>query len=523
MEGRELIIQTLQSRHRLHPAPSAPGAFPYIAQITSSPSSSSSPPTTPATSTQDSISTLGSTKPIRHLAFARPPASGEFTDFTARYGALQEEDRLTFRETLSALHPPPSESEIERVARTMRITHLLDLPSVSFSSGQTRRGRIAAALLTRPVLLILEDPMAGLDVQSRKDVSEVLGKMDAEGEIRTVLVLRAKGAEGVPEWVGNIVEVREGEVWIGSREEWEQRVASASPLSSGRAPASTSTSAATSMSDAEAKNAAPVVELNGVTVSYAAGARPVLKGIDWTLLPGEKWHLQGANGSGKTTLLSLILGHHPRSFSLPASSLKLFNKPRREVPLTSLRRIIGHTSPEIFTAFPRGMGLSAAQAVGSGFEGVFSRRGLDTAQKERVLCLLGFVRDHLATARSSAGSAAFSDSTSTSTSNAAGSNDAEAQLKAIANRPFAHFTPPQQALLLFLRALVGKPGLVILDEPSQGVDEAMWTRCVELLRQEWAERPEMCTVVVSHYKDEVPWSKGEGRVMRLVDGKGSIE
>jgi ABC-type molybdenum transport system ATPase subunit/photorepair protein PhrA len=70
---------------------------------------------------------------------------------------------------------------------------------------------------------------------------------------------------------------------------------------------------------------------------------------------------------------------------------------------------------------------------------------------------------------------------------------------------------------------VGRPGLVILDEPSQGVDEAMWARCVELLRKEWAERPEMCTVVVSHYEDEVPWGKGEGKVMRLVDGKGSRE
>jgi ABC-type molybdenum transport system ATPase subunit/photorepair protein PhrA len=407
----------------------------------------------------------------------------------------------------------------------MRISHLLDLPSVSFSSGQTRRGRIAAALLTRPVLLLLEDPMAGLDVQSRKDVSDVLGRMDAEGEIRTVLVLRGKVAEGVPEWVGNIVEVRQGQVWIGSREEWEaqQHVTNGStPRTAVESPSEQAESVAGSETQL---SSAPVVELNGVTVSYAEGARPVLKGIDWTLRPGEKWHLQGANGSGKTTLLSLILGHHPRSFSLPPESLKLFDKPRRAIPLTSLRKMIGHTSPEIFAAFPRGMGLSAAQAVGSGFEGVFSRRGLHEEQKMRVLDLLRFVRDHLAPARQTAHPAP-SPAPSSPATPAEGSTTAtgaDTELRAIANRPFAHFTPPQQALLLFLRALVGRPGLVILDEPSQGVDEAMWARCVELLRKEWAERPEMCTVVVSHYEDEVPWGKGEGKVMRLVDGKGSRE
>ena len=73
----------------------------------------------------------------------------------------------------------------------------------------------------------------------------------------------------------------------------------------------------------------------------------------------------------------------------------------------------------------------------------------------------------------------------------------------IAKRLFAHFTPPQQALLLFLRAIVGRPPLLILDEPSQGMDEAIWTRCRALLDVEWRETPEQAVVVVCHYEDEV--------------------
>lgn len=168
--------------------------------------------------------------------------------------------------------------------------------------------------------------------------------------------------------------------------------------------------------------------------------------------------------------------------------------------------MIGHTSPEIYAAFPRGMGLTAAQAVGTGFEGVFSRRSLTADQKERVWELLRFCQDHLRPSRQGTSS-----------------EGKEATVEDVGHTNFAHFTPAQQALLLFLRALTGRPPLVILDEPSQGVDEAMWACCVRLLEKEWKERPDMATIVVSHYEDEVPWRRSEGRVLRLVDGRGSVE
>ena len=190
-------------------------------------------------------------------------------------------------------------------------------------------------------------------------------------------------------------------------------------------------------------------------------------------------------GSGKTTLLSILLGHHPRSFSLSPESLSLFAKPRRSIPTPTLRTMIGHTSPEIYASFPRGMGLTAAEAIGSGFEGIFSRRNLSSAQKGRVFSLLSHFKPHLGPMPANS---LLSESES---------------LKSIANRLFAQFPPSQQALLLFLRAIVNRPPLLILDEPSQGMDEAIWTRCRQLLNHEWREKPEQAVVVVSHYEDEV--------------------
>ncbi|WRT70198.1 uncharacterized protein IL334_007192 [Kwoniella shivajii] len=493
-EGRRLAVETLLSRHRIYPLPSSPGPFPFLSTITPSSTSTESDP----------ASTLSSYKPIRHLAFSRPPTTGEFTDFTARYGSLQEEDKLSFLQTLNSLDPIPTTEDIKRVSSLMKIEKLLDLPRVSLSSGQTRRARIASALLTKPLLLILEDPMAGLDVNSRKEVSDILGKLNDKGDIRIVLVLRGKGNEELPEWITNIAQVKNGQVWIGNKEEYQN----------------SHTEPTQSQLDEVKENAKdmktdgiPLIQLRNISVSYGEGARPVLKDVSWTIREGEKWHLIGANGSGKTTLLSLILGHHPRSFSLPSSSLELFSKPRRELPTAILRTLIGHTSPEMFASFPRGMGLSAYSAIGSGFEGVFSRRNISSTQKERILSLLEQVKDLL-------------QPTSLSGLKSNEQKQVHVDVREIALRQFSHFTPSQQGLLLFLRAIVGIPRLLILDEPSQGVDEIIWERCKMILQNEWknTERGKrMATIVVSHYEDEVPWKKGQGKVLKLDQGVATVE
>ena len=247
-------LETLLSRHRIHPISPPPGPFPYITHITT-------PSTTPTSS-------INHSKPVRHLAFARPPPSGEFTDFTARYGALQEDDKLSFRQTLSALDPAPMQEAIEDVARVMQIHHLLDLPSVSLSSGQTRRARIAAALLTKPILLLLEDPMSGLDVKSRDQVSAILGDINARCDPRIVLVLRGKGGS-LPDWVTDVCEVRSGDVWIGSRKEWEER----GTAQAVHARIEEEQVLASRKGSREATD--PVVQLSDVSVSYGEGTRKV--------------------------------------------------------------------------------------------------------------------------------------------------------------------------------------------------------------------------------------------------------
>lgn len=180
-------------------------------------------------------------------------------------------------------------------------------------------------------------------------------------------------------------------------------------------------------------------------------------------------------GSGKTTLLALILGEHPRSFSLPSDSLELFGRPRRATPTPTLNALIGHTSPEIFKSFPRTT-LSVFDSVGTGFEGIFSRRTYTDTQRDKISSLL---------------TTFFPDRSS----------------NLWAEESFASLPPADQSLILFCRAVVNDPELLILDEPFAFMEDDQIARCRSYLR---AMGGRTAVIWVGHWIEERPWVEDEG-------------
>ena len=78
---------------------------------------------------------------------------------------IREDDRLTLLEHLQQHATESTLSEIEETAIQLEIHHLLALPLVTLSNGQTRRARIARALLAGPEMLILEEPFSKIDLR----------------------------------------------------------------------------------------------------------------------------------------------------------------------------------------------------------------------------------------------------------------------------------------------------------------------------------------------------------------------
>ncbi len=70
-----------------------------------------------------------------------------------------------------------------------------------------------------------------------------------------------------------------------------------------------------------------------------------------------------------------------------------------------------------------------------------------------------------------------------------------------ARQPFRQLTYAQQRLLLIGRALIKVPQLLLLDEPTQGLDQANRAALLDLLEGVAAEQ--LCTILyVSHREDE---------------------
>jgi molybdate transport system ATP-binding protein len=57
-----------------------------------------------------------------------------------------------------------------------------------------------------------------------------------------------------------------------------------------------------------ARAAKPVLSVTLRRIALDRGGRAVLRGVDWTIKPGQRWLLIGGNGAGKTQLLKLIAG-----------------------------------------------------------------------------------------------------------------------------------------------------------------------------------------------------------------------
>ncbi|MEU9699809.1 metal ABC transporter ATP-binding protein [Streptomyces sp. NPDC047981] len=186
--------------------------------------------------------------------------------------------------------------------------------------------------------------------------------------------------------------------------------------------------------------ATPVISVRGATASL--GARPVLRGVDLTVNPGEVVALLGANGSGKSTAVRAIIGQVP----LTDGAISLFGTERKRFRDWSR---VGYV-PQRTTA-ASGVPATIREVVTSGR---ISRRKFgplakaDRAAVDRAIELVG-----------------LTDRAKDSVSALSGG---------------------QHQRVLIARALASQPDLLIMDEPMAGVDLASQEILAGTLREQVA-------------------------------------
>jgi molybdate transport system ATP-binding protein len=270
--------------------------------------------------------------------------------YQQRFEFADADEPLTLADFLRS-GTSPSAAEVEDAAAKLGLADRLDLSFMKLSNGQTRRARIARALLSKPELLILDDPFLGLDAAGRTDVSALLGEL-VKGGLRLVLICRP---DAVPAWVTHTLALG------------ERRGVSPTCL-----PPRTTSGLRL---DARPE---PVVELRNVTVSH--GGRTILRDVNWTVRAGERWAVVGPNGSGKTTLLSLLCGDHPQAYS---NDVRLFGRRRGTgESIWDVKRSVGLVSPEFHLYF--GEPLTASRAAATGFFDTLTDRRTTPEQDAEV-------------------------------------------------------------------------------------------------------------------------------------------
>jgi molybdate transport system ATP-binding protein len=353
---------------------------------------------------------------------------------------------------------------------------LLDRKLPLLSNGEARKLLIAQALLAEPRLLILEEPLLGLDRVSRAELRRIIREAARLG---VTILLVATRSEDVIAPVRKVLCLRRGRIVArGTRRELlagrlpgavvDGRLAGARRP---RLPVRPRLPARLAPSAGE-----PIVEMRGVTVED--GGQRLLDGVDWTIRAGENWALVGPNGSGKTTLLSLILADNPQAY---ANDVRFLGRRRGDgVTIWEIKAACGHVSPEL--QIQDAGGASVLEVILSGFLDSVGLPGSPSARQVRI-------------ARSWARSLGVTR---------------------LLGRVFPSLSEGERRLVLIARALVKRPRLLVLDEPCQGLDDAHRARVLDIVERV-GSAGRSSIIYVTHEPGELP--SCVNRVLRLDRGR----
>ena len=99
----------------------------------------------------------------------------------ALYDELTAQEFVEFLARLSGLRPRAARIEAERALARVGMSDALDRPTRGFSKGMRQRTKLAAALVHQPRLLVVDEPLTGLDPLGRRELVALIRELGAEG------------------------------------------------------------------------------------------------------------------------------------------------------------------------------------------------------------------------------------------------------------------------------------------------------------------------------------------------------
>lgn len=381
---------------------------------------------------------------------------------SARYEFFKDEFDMTLVEELkrASRDPKTALDDIPQLLKMLELDGLGDRWFGALSNGQTRRARVAQALMKHPELLFIDDPFLGLDPGAADLVCNVCEKLPETRGTHVVLGLRAH--DTFPDWITHVAYADKSGVVVSGEKKHAEELMEQAKAKHDEKIFLRGERAKTAQKQLElSKDAPSVLKMNSVDVTYSG--KPVLSALTWDVKPGQKWHLRGVNGAGKSTLLSLITADHPQSWN---EKIVMYGIPREvgNHSYFSINNRIGHSSPEIHALFPKR--LTAQQAIDTGFivGSVIPPKNLTPEQ-------IGKREDLIA----------------------------HFDLEEERDTAFNDLTVSQQKVVLFARAVIKNPEILILDEALSGMEDDAVDQCKEIM-EAWPGS----VIAVAHVDEELP-------------------
>jgi molybdate transport system ATP-binding protein len=384
--------------------------------------------------------------------------TGDFY-YQQRYNSMDSEDALTVEQYLQTIKPAPQLNlywHFDKIISTLKLDKLADKQLIKLSNGETKRLRIAAALLKNPVLLLMDSPLTGLDVQTRAEFNEIISEITQSG----ITLVMATSPFEIPDAITNVGILKAGAIVKElARKDFNPVMVTSQNNNSIDEQELRSLLNVTPSTDAYQQ----IIAMQNVRIKY--GDNIILNNVNWQVKAGERWALLGHNGAGKSTLLSLINGDNPQAY---ANDIILFDKKRGTgESIWDIKKKIGFVSPELHQYFPTDN--SCLQVIESGY---YDTLGLfRPSNNDRAAIALRWMK--------------------------------ALEIDQHARTLLKNVPASAQRLCLLARALVKNPPLLIFDEPCQGMDTHQQLHFKNLV-DTICSLSNVTLIYVTHYQHEIP-------------------
>src|SRR5262249_29242952 len=104
----------------------------------------------------------------------------------------------------------PDKAEIERVTSLLDIVHLLQRRPGALSGGERQRVALGRALLMKPRLLLLDEPLASLDATRKREIMPYFVRL--RDEIKLPMIYVSHDANEVKQLANRVVMIDAGRV-----------------------------------------------------------------------------------------------------------------------------------------------------------------------------------------------------------------------------------------------------------------------------------------------------------------------